>query len=70
MSLCFNEKDTAFEGSGKVRQSNRGTTIYLSSEQDLRDLWASFFKTIDFRVIYIEGKTIPHMFNFALLKAK
>ncbi len=68
LSLCFNQKDTAFEGTGKVRQSNRGTTIYLSSESDLKQLWTPFFNILDFRVLCIEGKTIAHTFNFALLK--
>ena len=70
LCLCFNEKDAYFEGTGKTRQSNRGTTIYLSSEQELKQLWQPYFEIIDFRLIENMSYPIEHVFNFAVLRKK
>jgi 2-polyprenyl-3-methyl-5-hydroxy-6-metoxy-1,4-benzoquinol methylase len=39
LSVCFNEKDTQFGGSGKYAKTRIGTILYLSSKEELRDLF-------------------------------
>ena len=68
LSICFNEKDTAFEGAGKYRQTSLGTAVYLSSEKELRELFGRFFKIIDFRVLEIQGKVMTHIFNYCFME--
>ncbi|MDD5328104.1 MAG: class I SAM-dependent methyltransferase [Phycisphaerae bacterium] len=81
LSVCFNEKDTAFEGAGKYRQTSMGTVVYLSSEKELRKLFGRFFSIIDFRVLEITGKVMTpastrqarvgrggHIFNYCLMQ--
>ncbi len=70
LSMCFNEKDTAFEGTGKYRKTRFGGTVYLSSEQELRNLFGRFFKIIDFRVLEIVGKVMTHIFNYCFMEHK
>jgi len=70
VSVCFNEKDTAFEGRGKVRNTQLGTTVYLSSEKELRTTFGRFFKIIDFRVLQIMGKVMSHVFNYCFMERK
>jgi len=69
VSLCFNEKDTAFEGTGKYRGTNLGTAVYLSSEKELRELFGRFFRIIDFRVLESAGK-MTHVFNYCFMERK
>ena len=68
MSLCFNENDTYFKGTGKVRNTDLGTRIYLSSEDELKQLWQPYFEIIDFRLIDNMNYHIAHIFNFAILQ--
>lgn len=70
VSVCFNEKDAAFEGTGKYRQTRMGTVVYLSSEKELRKLFERFFMIIDFRVLEITGKVMTHIFNYCLMERK
>jgi cyclopropane fatty-acyl-phospholipid synthase-like methyltransferase len=68
LSMCFNEKDTAFEGTGKYRQTKLGTAVYLSSEKELRVTFGRFFNIIDFRVLEVSGKFMTHIFNYCFMK--
>lgn len=68
-SLCFNEKDTSFEGTGKYRGTHLGTGVYLSSEKELRELYERFFRIIDFRVFESSAK-INHVFNYCFMERK
>lgn len=68
LSVCFNEKDTAFKGSGKYRDTSLGTAVYLSSEEELRELFGRLFKIIDFQVLEISGKVMTHIFNYCLME--
>jgi cyclopropane fatty-acyl-phospholipid synthase-like methyltransferase len=70
LSVCFNEKDVAFKGTGKYRQTNIGTEVYLSGEDDLRKLFGRFFEIIDFHVLEIKGKVITHIQNYCLMERK
>ena len=69
-SLCFNEKDTAFEGTGKIRNTQMRTAVYLSGEDELRNLFSKFFEIIDFRVLEIAGKFMTHVFNYCFMQRK
>jgi cyclopropane fatty-acyl-phospholipid synthase-like methyltransferase len=68
LSLCFNERDTAFEGAGKYRSTRFGHKVYLSSADELWKLWQPFFAVLDFRVLDIRGKSMSHVFNYCLMQ--
>jgi SAM-dependent methyltransferase len=70
VSMCFNEKDAAFEGTGKYRKTNMGTAVYLSSKEELRELFGRLLKIIDFRVLEITGKAMTHVFNYCFMERK
>jgi SAM-dependent methyltransferase len=70
VSVCFNVKDTAFEGRGKKRKTQLGTFVYLSSKPELRKLFGRFFKIIDFRVLKIQGRIMSHVFNYCFMEKK
>lgn len=69
-SVCFSEKDTGFGGSGKFRSTNLGTVLYFSSEEELNDLFSSYFDIIEFKTIEISGKFVPHIINYAFMEKK
>ena len=70
LSVCFNEKDTAFEGRGKYRKTKLGGRVYLSSEMELRRLFEAVFEIIDFRVLEVTGKVMTHIFNYCFMGKK
>lgn len=70
LSLCFGEKDTGFEGSGKYRKTDIGSVIYFSSEDELRKLFEPYFQIIDLRTVEIAGKFEPHIFNYVFMQRK
>lgn len=70
MSVSFSELDPQFGGSGKFRKTPIGTTLYFSSEEELRNLFNPFFNIIELRTIEIPGKTAPHRSVFAYLEKK
>ncbi len=70
LSLCFSEKDTAFEGSGKYRKTPTGSLLYFSSEDELRELFSPYFKILDLRTVEIAGKFENHSFNYCFMEKK
>jgi SAM-dependent methyltransferase len=64
LSVSFSEKDTSFEGSAKYRKTSLGTTLYFSSEDELRKLFEMYFVIIVLRTVEISGKFQPHIFNY------
>lgn len=61
-SLCFSESDPpSFGGSSKFRTTPLGTTLYFSSEGELRELFEPLFEIEQLRTIEIPGKKSPHM---------
>ena len=70
LSLCFSEKDKGFEGSGKYRNTQFGSTLYFSSEDELRDLFSPEFRIIDLRTVEIAGKFEPRIFNYVFMEKK
>lgn len=70
LSVCFSEKDVEFCGSGKYRKTRLNTVLYFSSEDELRDLFESYFKIEELKTIRIRGKSTSHIANYAFMKRK
>jgi SAM-dependent methyltransferase len=68
LSVCFSEADPQFGGSGKYRETRLGTTLYFSSEWELRDLFEPFFAILDLRTIEVQAKFAPHLANYAFME--
>jgi SAM-dependent methyltransferase len=60
-SVCFSERDPAFGGTGKYRKTSIGTTLYFSSEDELRELFEPLFAVQDMRTLEIAGTRGPHV---------
>ena len=60
LSVCFSEEDAGFEGAGKYRTTPLGTTLYFSSERELRELFEPLFRVDELRTVEIPGKYQPH----------
>lgn len=69
-SVCFSEQDPQFGGNGKTRHTQLGTTLYFSSESELRDLVAPYFDVLSLQTIEISGKFGPHMVIALLAKRR
>jgi len=69
-SACFSDKDMGFGGSGKYRKTSLGSILYFSSEDELRELFETYFVIIDLQTVQISGKFGPHMFNCAFMERK
>ena len=68
LSVCFSEKDTTFDGSGKYRTTSLGTSLYFSSEDELRDLFSPYFNIKELKTIEIKGKFSSHMMNYVFME--
>jgi SAM-dependent methyltransferase len=55
-SVCFSENDPAFGGEGKYRRTSLGTTLYFSSEEELRELFEPLFQILELRTAEIAGR--------------
>jgi len=70
LSVCFSEDDRAITGEGKYRQPQLGTLLYLSSEQEIRDLFEPSFDIEELSTAEIEGKRAPHRAVTALMRKR
>ena len=70
LSVSFSEKDPCFGGQGKYRETPLGTVLYFSSEEELKNLFESYFKIIELKTIEIRGKPIPHIANYVFMERK
>ncbi len=70
LSVCFSEDDPEFGGVGKYRKTRLDTTLYFSSEKELKELFGRYFDVEDLRTIDITGKNIIHKAIYALMKKK
>jgi SAM-dependent methyltransferase len=65
-SVCFSEKDPQFGGVGKFRKTQIGTTLYFSSESEIRTLLSPYFDIQELKTIEISGKFGSHQAVAAL----
>jgi SAM-dependent methyltransferase len=65
-SVCFSEKDSQFGGSGKYRKTRIGTTLYFSSESELRELVSPYFTIRELKTIEVSGKYGSHCAVYVL----
>jgi methyl halide transferase len=70
LSVCFSEQDPQFGGTGKFRTTRIGTTLYFSSESELRELFLPYFAIRELKTIEIGGKYGPHRAVYALLERR
>ncbi len=61
VSVCFSDAEpTGFPGSGKYRETPLGTTLYLSSENEIRAVFEERFEIESMDTIIVPGKSQPH----------
>jgi SAM-dependent methyltransferase len=70
LSVCFSEEDPQFGGTGKFRRTPIGTTLYFSSESELRELFLPYFVVRELKTIEVSGKYGPHQAIYALLERR
>ncbi len=70
LSVCFSEKDPQFGGSGKYIETRLGTILYLSSEEELRNLFEPYFSIKELKIIEIRGKSANHAANYVFMEKK
>jgi len=68
LSVSFSETDPQFGGKGKFRKTPIGTTLYFSSEPELRDLFSSNFEIRELKTIEVGGKYGSHYAIYTLMK--
>jgi SAM-dependent methyltransferase len=69
-SVCFSEEDPEFGGGGKYRKTRIGTTLYFSSEAELRELFRPHFQIHHLSTEEIAGKFKPHKAVVTLMEKK
>jgi 2-polyprenyl-3-methyl-5-hydroxy-6-metoxy-1,4-benzoquinol methylase len=68
LSVCFSEMDPQFGGAGNYRGTRMGTTLYFSSEAELRALFSPYFAIRELKTIEIGGKYGSHRAVYALME--
>ena len=68
LSVSFSEEDPQFGGSGKIRKTPLGTTLYFSSEEELGDLFRPYFAVRNLTTREVPGKYGPHQAVCAFLE--
>jgi hypothetical protein len=67
LSVCFSEDDASFGGEGKYRKTPIGTTLYFSSEGELRELLEPLFHIEELSTVEVAGRHGSHLAVRALL---
>ena len=70
LSVCFNENDPLFKGSGKYVKTRIDTVLYLSSKNELRNLFDPCFYIRELKVIELSGKSVTHIMNYAFMEKR
>jgi 2-polyprenyl-3-methyl-5-hydroxy-6-metoxy-1,4-benzoquinol methylase len=68
LSVCFSDRDRDFGGEGQYRKTPLGTTLYFSSEGEIKQVFAPLFNILELDTIEIAGKYGPHLAVVALLE--
>ncbi|HHW19691.1 class I SAM-dependent methyltransferase [Thermodesulfovibrio thiophilus] len=68
LSVCFNEGDRSFGGTGRYRKTGIGTVLYFSSIDELIVLFKPYFNIIEAKIITIKGKGIEHLANYVFME--
>ncbi len=68
LSVCFSEENDCFGGKGKFRKTPLGTTLYFSSEDEIKQLCSSLFEILELKTIDIAGKPNSHRAIYCLMK--
>jgi len=66
LSVSFAETDPHFGGTGKFRTTPIGTTLYFSSESELRELFSPVFIIHDLKTIEVGGRFGIHRAVYVL----
>lgn len=66
LSVCFSVDSPQFGGKGKYRKTPLDTTLYFSSEQEVKALFARHGSIEDLRTVDIAGKFVVHKAVWAL----
>ena len=69
-SVCFSEKDPQFGEGGKFRKTKLGTTLYFSSESEIRDLLSPYFVIQELETIEINAMVGSHYAVSVLAKRR
>jgi len=67
LSVCFSENNVNFGGSGKYRKTTLDTTLYFSSEDELKQLFVPLFKIRELKTIDIEENPNSHLAVYAFV---
>ena len=70
LSVSFSETDPQFGGTGKFRTTPIGTTLYFSSESELRELFSPLFIINELRTIGVSGRFGPHRAVYVLARRR
>jgi len=70
LSVAFSEADASFGGTGKVRRTPIGTTLYFSSVADLGVLFEPHFEVLELGDVRIAGKFGPQTVVRALMRRR
>ena len=68
LSVCFSEQDDQFPGEGKVRTTRLGTRLYLSSEEEIGELFGRQFRVIDLGTITVPGNRGSHQAVYCFME--
>jgi len=69
-SVCFSDDDPQFGGTGKYRTTRIGTTLYFSSESEIRELVSPYFTIRELKTIDVSGKSGPHRAVYLLAERR
>ncbi|WP_440955080.1 class I SAM-dependent methyltransferase [Methanosarcina sp. Mfa9] len=69
-SVCFSEKDPQFGDAAKFRKTKLGTTLYFSSESEIRDLLSPYFVIQELKKIEINAMVGSHYAVSVLAKRR
>ena len=70
LSVCFSEDSPHFGGVGKFRKTPLDTTLYFSTEDELRELFSRYFDVEELRTIDVEGRNVIHKAIYGLMAKK